>query len=239
MGIFLPDMRSRNVTDREAMDLPGADLDTLHRTIRQFRLINMLFSASRRLLREHFFKIMERDKQRHYSMLDLGAGGCDIAVWCAREARRRKLSLRITALDNDSRILPVALQAIRPYPEISFHVGTALELGNMDMFDFCFSNHVLHHLTLEEIILLLQQALSHTRLALVMNDLRRSRWSYLACSLLFPLLRRNSFICDDGKLSIRRGFTSAELTELLCTAFADNQLRVLEVFPARVVIVSH
>lgn len=235
---FFPDMRVRNVIDSEKMDLPEADLDTLHRTIRQFRLINMLFSASRRLLREHVFSIMERDRQRQYTLLDVGAGGCDIAVWGACEARKRNLSLRITALDNDARISPVALQEIQPYPEITFQIGNALDLGNMEKFDFIFSNHFLHHLRWDEISLFLQQALAHTRLALVMNDLKRCRWSYLASSLLLPLLGRNSFICCDGKLSIRRGFTSSELAQLLDSEVSANQFRVKEVFPARVVITS-
>ena len=52
---FFPDMRLRNTTDKEIMDRADADPDRLHRTIRQFQWINPLFSASRTLLREHFF----------------------------------------------------------------------------------------------------------------------------------------------------------------------------------------
>ncbi|OGT96174.1 MAG: hypothetical protein A2X80_00865 [Geobacteraceae bacterium GWB2_52_12] len=238
MRNFLPDLRERNLTDKEDMDLPEADVETLHRTIRQFRLINMLFSGSRRLLHTHVFNVMERDRHRHYTMLDVGAGGCDIAVWVAREARRRKISLHITALDNDARILPVAEQAIRSYPEIYFKIGDALNSDNLDIYDFIFSNHFLHHLKWNEIKLFLQHALSHTRVGLVMNDLKRTTWSYLGCSMLLPFFGYKSFICRDGRLSIRRGFTFQEITSLLNSSFNGEPLQVIEIFPSRIAIVT-
>ena len=238
MRNLLPDLRERNLTDKEDMDLPEADLETLHRTIRQFRLINILFSGSRRLLRTRVFNIMERDRQRHYTMLDVGAGGCDIAVWAAREARRRKLSLHITALDNDARIMPVAEKAIRSYPEISFKIGDALNSNNLDIYDFIFSNHFLHHLKWNEIKMFLQQALSHTRLGLVMNDLKRTTRSYLGCTMLLPFFGYKSFVCRDGRLSIRRGFTLEEITNLLNSSFNGEPLQAIEIFPSRIAIVT-
>ncbi|MBT1072363.1 methyltransferase domain-containing protein [Pelotalea chapellei] len=237
MGI-IPDLRERNLTDKEDMDLAEANVATLLRTVRRFRLINMLFSASRKILRDHVFSIMERDRQRHYTLLDVGAGGCDIAVWCVQEARQRNLRLKVTALDNDLRILPVAQQAVRTYPEITLQVGNALELEKLGMFDFIFSNHFLHHLGWDEIKLLLMQALTHTRLALVMNDLRRTHWSYLGCSLLLPFFSHGSFAFKDGRLSIRRGFTASELIDLMDSSFPEVRYIVKEVFPARIVIVS-
>jgi len=146
LDYLFPEMRFRNTTDKERMDRADADPDRLRRTIRQFRWINLLFSASRALLREHFFSAMIRDPARKYTLLDVGAGGCDIAIWAAREARKRGLKLDITALDNDPRILPVAYRAVRDYPEIRILEGNALDPGQRDSFDFIYSNHFLHHL---------------------------------------------------------------------------------------------
>jgi 2-polyprenyl-3-methyl-5-hydroxy-6-metoxy-1,4-benzoquinol methylase len=236
---FFPDMRLRNTTDKERMERAGADLDQLHRTIRQFHWINFLFSASRSLMRKHFFPMMDQVPTRSYTLLDVGAGGCDNAVWAAREARNRGLKLNITALDNDPRILPIAYRAIRDYPEIRIFEGNALDLSKLGSFDFIFSNHLLHHLDWDEINIFLQQILARTRLAFVMNDLKRSRWAYLGCTVFLGLWTRRSFAFHDGRLSIRRGFLPVELLDFTTRNFPNARIHVVETSPARVVLFGH
>jgi 2-polyprenyl-3-methyl-5-hydroxy-6-metoxy-1,4-benzoquinol methylase len=238
-AFFFPDMRLRNATDKEKMDRADADLNRLRRTIRQFRWINVLFSASRGLLRQHFFPVMAQDPNRVYTLLDVGAGGCDIALWAAREARNRGLKLNITALDNDPRILPVARRAVRDCPEIRILEGNALDFSELGSFDFIFSNHFLHHLDWDEIGIFLKQVLARTRLGFVMNDLKRSRWAYLGCTVFLGLCARRSFAFHDGRLSIRRAFLPGELRDFAARNFPNARIRVVEKFPARVVLTGH
>jgi len=237
LDFFFPDMRRRNTADKEKLELADLDADRLQRTIRQFKLINNLFSASSRLVREHFFTIMEQDPQRIYSLLDVGAGGCDIAIRTAREARKRGLRLNITALDRDTRILPFAYQAIRDYPEIHIVEGNALDLNCLGSFDFVFSNHLLHHLAWDEISLFLESIIARTRLAFVMNDLKRSNWAYLGFTIFSGLLPLRSYHFHDGRLSIRRGFLPEELRGFIDSRFPDRAIQVVETCPARVVLV--
>lgn len=237
LDFFFPDMRRRNTTDKEKLELTVLDANCLQRTIRQFKLINALFSASSRLVNEHFFTIMERDPQRIYSFLDVGAGGCDIAIRTAREARKRGLRLNITALDRDTRILPFAYQAIRDYPEIRIVEGDALDLKRLGSFDFVFSNHLLHHLAWEDITLFLESIIARTRLAFVMNDLKRSNWAYLGFTIFSGLLPLRSYHFHDGRLSIQRGFLPEELRSFIGSTFPDKVIQVVETYPARVVLV--
>jgi len=236
---FFPDMRLRNTTDKETMERADADLDQLHRTIRQFRLINFLFSASRSLMRKHFFPLMDQFPTRSYTLLDVGAGGCDIAVWAAREARNRGLKLNITALDNDPRILPIAYRAARDYPEIHLFEGNALDFSELGSFDFIFSNHLLHHLDWDDIKIFLSKVLARTRIAFVMNDLKRSRFAYLGCTVLLGLGTRGSFAYPDGRLSIRRGFLARELRDFTTRNFPNARIQIAETSPARIVLFGH
>lgn len=236
LDYFFPDMQSRNMSDKEKLELGEVDANRLQRTIRQFKLINDLFSASSRLVREHFFTIMEQDPERNYTLLDVGSGGCDIAVRIAREARKRGLKLEITALDNDERIIPMANQAIRDYPEIHIVRGNALDLSGFGPFDFIFSNHLLHHLAWGEIRIFLEQIIPRTRLAFVINDLKRSNWAYLGFTIFSTLMTRRSFHYYDGRLSIRRAFLPEELRDFLLSNFPDTPLQVVETYPARVVL---
>jgi 2-polyprenyl-3-methyl-5-hydroxy-6-metoxy-1,4-benzoquinol methylase len=237
LDYFFPDMRLRNTSDREKLELADVDENRFQRTIRQFELINCLFSASSRLVREHFFSRMERDPDRMYTLLDVGAGGCDIAIRTVREARRRGLKLSITALDSDRRILPIASHAIRDYPEIRIVEGNALELSRLGPFDFVFSNHLLHHLAWDDIRIFLQSIIAQTRLAFVMNDLKRSNWAYLGFTIFSGLVTRRSYHFYDGRLSIRRAFLPEELRSFLRSNFPDKAIQVMETYPARVVLV--
>ncbi|MFA7403794.1 MAG: methyltransferase domain-containing protein [Pelobacteraceae bacterium] len=237
LDYFFPDMRVRNITENEKLEQPDADMRQLRRTIRQFKLINMLFSASSRLLRSHFFTVMEQDRDRNYTLLDVGAGGCDIALWAAREARRRGLHLNITALDNDKRILPIAHHAIRDYPEICIAEGNALELGGLGTFDFVFSNHLLHHLSWDDMAIFLESIIARTRFAFVMNDLKRSHWAYLGFTIFSGVCTPRSFHYNDGRLSIRRGFLPEELRDFIKSYYPTKAIDVVETYPARVVLV--
>ena len=233
---YFPDLRKRNTSDKEQLELADVDLHRLGRTIRQFKIINYLLSGSRRLVREHFFKIMSQDPEREYTLLDVGAGGCDIAIWVACEARRRGLKIRITALDNDRNSLPVAYQAIRDYPEISIVEGDARELNRMGTFDFIFSNHFLHHLDWDEIRAFLDSILPRTRITFLMNDLKRSPWAYLGFTIFSGLLTRGSYHFNDGRLSIKRAFMPEEFRSFLQKNFPDHTIKVIETYPARLVL---
>jgi len=237
LGYFFPDMRLRNTSDKEKLELADVDVHRFRRTIRQFKLINSLFSASNRLVREHFFSIMEQDPDRSYTLLDVGAGGCDIAIRAAREARQRGLKLNITALDNDKRILTIAYQAIRDYPEIRIVEGNALDLNRLGSFDFVFSSHLLHHLAWDDIKIFLDSIIAQTRLACVMNDLKRSNWAYLGFTIFSGLLTHRSYHFYDGRLSIRRGFLAEELREFIRNNFPNRAIHLVETYPSRVVLV--
>ena len=226
LDYFFPDMRLRNTSDKEKLECADADLNRFRRTIRQFKLINYLFSANGRLLRKHFFSIMEQDPDRMYTLLDVGAGGCDIAIRAAREARQRGLKLSITALDNDKRTLPIASQAIRDYPEIRFVEGNALELGRLGSFDFVFSSHLLHHLAWDDIRIFLDSVIARTRIAFVMNDLKRSNLAYLGFTIFSMLVTHRSYHYFDGRLSIRRAFLPEELRGFLRKNFPNRAIHV-------------
>ena len=198
LDYFFPDLSTRTTSEKEMLELPELDPEQLRRTVQQFRLINSLLSGSQRLMRRHFFPMMAAEPDRSYTMLDVGAGGCDIAIGAATEARRRGLKLSITALDNDRRTLALARRAIRDYPEIRLVEGNALELRGLGPFDFVFSNHLLHHLEWGEIKLFLEQVVARTRLCLLMNDLKRSHWAYLGFTIFSALLTRRNIGLDFG-----------------------------------------
>ncbi len=232
---FLNSMHAR-CTVPELMDLDSCDPALLDTTVRQFAFLNRLFSASRRLIARHVLRTMKARRLAHYTLLDLGAGGCDIDVWLIRKARKSGLPLSITAIDHDERVLSVARDATRDYPEITVLKSDVRNMAGLGNFDFIFCNHLLHHLSWDEIGRVLQSVERQADIGFLLNDLRRSRWAYIGFSVFTALFLSPSLAFVDGRLSIRKGFKRNELRDCLDTHVPGTPVRILRAFPARLAL---
>ena len=218
--------------EEELMDRHDADPKRLKKTIEQFDLLNRLFSAALPLFRRQILPMMLEDPQRVWTVLDFGAGGCDIDRAIVRLCRKKGLKVKITALDLDPRVLPWAQDLCRDYPEIEPITGSVFDLANLGDFDFIVSNHTLHHFTYPQVRRTVELCLAHARRGFLLNDLRRSFWAYVGYTIFTGLFVRGSLAFYDGRLSIRRGFTVKELEEEL--AGLRRPIRIGRALPARI-----
>lgn len=223
--------------ERELMDDPDADEELLLETVRQFGPINRLLSRSRSLIRRHILADVERRGLTSFTVLDLGAGGCDIAEWLVGAATRRGKAARVLCLDSDPRIVAYARRRVGTNPHLQVLEAPAEALSRLGPVDYIFANHFLHHLDDREIMRLLPLIREQARYGFVLNDLRRSRLSYLGYTVLSGIFFRGSFAFYDGRLSIRRGFLRGELEELLRRAGMLRESEVNSLFPGRLAVV--
>jgi len=236
--------------ESELMDFPDADETLLLATVRQFRTINRLVSRSRSLIRRFILRDAHRRGLSHITVLDVGAGGCDIGVWITGAARRYGIEAHVICLDQDPRIIAYARECTAEIPNIAVVEGSAAELDQLGPVDYIFANHFLHHLPDEAIVELLPLLARTARYGYVLNDLRRSRMSYIGYSLLAGLFFRGSFAYYDGRLSIRRGFTKSELQHIVgaagqgavprahAHAHAHAHAQVISLPPGRLAVVA-
>jgi len=217
----------------ELMDLPDSDPGRLERTLRQLAWINRFLTGARRLLARTILEDARRQRPP-YTLLDVGAGGCDLALWLAG----RQPGLRITCLDHDPRAVAYARRRCAGVPAIEVRLGAAGELERLESFDYVFANHFLHHLDDERIAPTVAAMLGRARRLLVITDLLRSHRSYAWFSLFAGVFLHGSFAAADGRLSIRRGFLPEELAGLLAGAAPAGCLEVRRERPARVVVVG-
>jgi 2-polyprenyl-3-methyl-5-hydroxy-6-metoxy-1,4-benzoquinol methylase len=209
-----PDLSSRR-HEAELMDDPCSDPEGLRRTLRQFPLLNHLVSRSRYLLNRYVLADIRRRGVKTVRMLDVGAGGGDIARYLVRAAKGvAGAVVHVDCCEADPRVAAYARRACVGYPTISILERSVFDLSGAP-YDYVFSNHFLHHLSdteLAEFLAVSRRLCSGT---LLCNDLERSRLSYTAYRAAAPLLLRRSFAAYDGALSIRRGFLRHELEEVL------------------------
>jgi 2-polyprenyl-3-methyl-5-hydroxy-6-metoxy-1,4-benzoquinol methylase len=237
LDYFFPDLRTRSEL-KEIMDSDSVDLKKLLKTVRQFAILNFLFTSSRRLIRENIFKVMKNAPEVEYTLLDLGAGGCDIDRWAIRKARRSGLKLCVTAIDRDERIMPQVRRSLENYPEIRIVQGSVFDLNVNDKYDFIFSNHFLHHLEWDEIEKIIRYAVTAAKIGFLFNDIRRTMSAFIFYTIFTALFLHGSLAYYDGRISIRRGFLKDELVKLLRkkSFYQQNNVKIefSETFPSRI-----
>ncbi|MCI0546784.1 MAG: methyltransferase domain-containing protein [Candidatus Rokubacteria bacterium] len=194
-------------------EVPSAER---RRTLGDVSRLNALF-LGRRCTLIHVKRLLARfPGERTATVLDVGTGAADIPRALARWARRARRRLRIVALDRDHDTLDrVARKTVAGYPEISLVRGDALALPIAPRgVDIVISAMTLHHLEPDAAVGYFRAMAAATRVGFVVNDLARSRRAYLLVWLVTRVLARSPISRHDGPLSVRRSYTTTEVTEL-------------------------
>ncbi|MFK3678757.1 methyltransferase domain-containing protein [Microbacterium sp. NPDC090218] len=203
---------------RELMDDPHADARMLARTYGRFGLVNALVSRPGTIYRRDIRPRAARVERLR--ILDVGAGGGDLCRLLAGRLRRDGLQAEITALDADERAIRWA-SAHDGGAGIRYRCALTTDLvAEGDTYDVVLSNHVLHHLDDAELQVVLSDSV---RLAgpgglASHHDIARSRTAHaLFAAATWPIsgtLLADSFIREDGLISIRRSYTVPELADI-------------------------
>ena len=216
-------LEKRAPTLRERMDDPACNLTKLHNTYTHFHTVNRFVAGWRRVY-THFLRPHLTGQPA--TLLDVGCGGGDVARRLAGWAQRDGVELHITAIDPDERALAYARS--RPHPNITFHQAHSADLVKAgERYDVVVSNHLLHHLGNAEVNALCRDSQQLAKRLVIHNDIRRSDLAYAGFTLT-KLFFHNSFITEDGLLSIRRSFVPEELE-----AVTPEGWQVERLFPYR------
>lgn len=229
------DLFVRAVAVRELMDDPHADERMLERTYERFGLINAVVSRWRSVYRRDI-RPRAQHSQRPIRLLDVGAGGGDVSRAIAAWAKRDSLDVQVTALDADARAIGWARgRGGAQADEVEYRCAYTAELADAgERFDVVISNHLLHHLTGDELPALLSDCvrLVHGDGLVLHRDIERSRFAYAAFAVgTWPFAKNllaDSFIRADGLTSIRRAYTASELASVVPAGW-----QIRRAFPAR------
>ena len=237
------------------MDDPDSDRSRLLATLAQFRLTNRLFSRYRTLLTRYLIRDMklltreepassrgaQRGSGRPFTVLEIGAGGCDVAIWLAGACRRHGLQVHITCIDNDSRIARYALRRILASgvsDRIEFLQLSAFDVDQLPDYDYVICRNTLHHFTEDQTCTLLRLMEKKAARRYSASDLARSPAAWIAFWVFSSIFLHGSFARYDGLLSLARAFVLTELHALVPAGGKRTQPRVRRLFPALLHVVG-
>ena len=206
----------------EEMDRPDCDPVLLRRTYAQFPLVNRVVAGWRSNYLECIRPLLVQ--RARAKILDVGCGGGDIAANLARWALADGFEVSMHGIDPDPRAIGYARQALHrsklPAGALEFRETTSTRLAAAgEQYDLVLSNHLLHHLSPDE----LQQLQEDTEQLCtglgVHSDIRRSPMALGLFGLATLPLAGSSLIRRDGLTSIRRSYVPEELEQLFRTGW--------------------
>ncbi|MBD7957520.1 methyltransferase domain-containing protein [Microbacterium sp. Sa4CUA7] len=203
----------RDTALREIMDDPHCDPERLDATLRRFGAVNRLVSGwghvYRRRLRPHLAAL-----GRPARVLDLGSGGGDVVARLAALAHRDGLRVEWLGADPDPRALAAAERLATA--NVRFRCAdSATLLAEGETFDAVVSNHVLHHLTHDELQRFTAESLALSTGPVLHGDIARDRVAYGLYAVGITPLAPGTFLRTDGLRSIRRSYRADELQRAL------------------------
>jgi 2-polyprenyl-3-methyl-5-hydroxy-6-metoxy-1,4-benzoquinol methylase len=209
---FLSSLRRRQRVD-EMMDDPNLDPAEHRRALAGLARLNR-FSGSVSVLWKPLAEFARR-QGRTIRVLDVATGSGDVPIGLSRRARDAGLPLAIEGCDiSDTALATAKLAAAEAAVDVKFFhhdaVRDPLPLG----FDVVTCSLFLHHLSSDDALSLVRRMAEAARSLVLINDLSRSRFNYLAVGLACHVLSRSPVVRFDGPASVRSAFSPAEAKEL-------------------------
>lgn len=198
----------------EALDLSDCPADVARATLGDIAVSNTLFGGRgaawfglRRLLAADV-------PGRSLTLLDIGAGSCDIARDLARRAARRGIAITPVGLDFHA----TAASLCRACGAHAVIADASAVPFRPRAVDFVLASQFLHHFARASVVELLRSFSRLARVGVVIAELRRTPLAATGIRLAGRLLGFHPVTLHDAALSVRRGFTAAELAALLAEA---------------------
>ena len=156
---------------------------------------------------------------RPLRVLDVATGFGDVPLGLWKKAKAAGVPLEVAGCD----ISPTAIEAAKQNaPGIHFFVHDAIRDPLPTGFDVVTCSLFLHHLDNDSAIILLKRMAEAARSRVLVNDLARSRFNFLAVWVACRILSRSRVVRFDGPASVRSAYSPAEALALAERAGLKN-----------------
>jgi len=216
----------------ELMDDPGLDPLEHRLALQGLARINR-FSGSAEVLWRPLARFARGRPGQIIRLLDVATGSGDVPIGLWRRAKADGIPLVAAGCDISAiAVKTAASQAAEAGAPADFFVHDALREPLPTGYDIVTCSLFLHHLANEEAVSLLRRMAEAAGSLVLVNDLSRSRFSYLAVWLACRTLSRSRVVRYDGPASVRSAFSPREALALAQEA-GLAAARVESRFPCR------
>jgi len=198
----------------ELMDEPDLDPRAHRAALRGLERINF-WSDSAHPLWKPIRRLARESSGRPLRLLDVATGAGDIPLRLWRRAQRAGVPLEVAGCD----VSPVSVEFARKRAEerrvpATFFTANVCRDELLADYDIITCSLFLHHLDVEQAVLLLRGLARAARRLVLVNDLNRSRAGYLLAWMGTRLLSLSHVVHTDGPRSVEGAYTIPEAQAL-------------------------
>lgn len=199
----------------EAMDdflMEGA---VLQDALDKIAKINQLLGGNKLTIQGIEILLKGKDKYKEIIIIDIGCGNGDMLRSIANYGLMNNFKFKLIGIDANNFTINHAKKLSLHYPNISYHTEDIFDNSALNhKYDIALCTLTLHHFKDEEILELLSHWQKRATIGLIINDLERSKIAYRLFQALCFVFNLNKMSCEDGLISILRGFKKEELIDI-------------------------
>jgi len=204
-------------SENELMDDANLDTHLLQEIYADINKVNKVLNGFSLSLKA-MARIIEENPRNSYTILDMGCGDGAMLRNVAYYFKSKSFELNLIGIDLNAKSIQLAKENSKEYPNILFFEQDILALeANELQCDILLCTLTMHHFDSKAIPTFLNQFANLSRLAVVINDLQRSKVSYYLYKLFSLIFMKTKIAKHDGSVSIKRAFTKSDLI-----AFSKN-----------------
>lgn len=193
------------------MDDPLVESSVLREVLKDINRSNAMLNGNGITLRA-LNKLIHAHPKEQYTIVDMGCGDGTMLKEVAVFFRKRKINVKLIGVDLNEKSIQIAKEKTKDFPEIQFLQQDILKLDAADLnCDIMICTLTMHHFKDDEIPVFLQKFTQLARIAVVINDLQRSRMAYYLFKCFSIIFIKTKIAKNDGLVSIKSGFLKKEL----------------------------
>lgn len=203
---------------KELLDSEAIPAKDLYQNLKELDVINAVLGGYR-ITFSSLKKIIQ--KQRAYTLVDIGSGGGDTLKRIFKWNKTQKFSLNLVGVDLKQICIDYALEN-KPNPALKYICDDYKNIYNhLPKIDIIHACLFCHHLSDVEIIELIKFAQSNNS-TLIINDLERNAFAYYSIKILTQIFSKSYLVKNDAPLSVLRGFRHSEWKDLIQKSGVTN-----------------
>ncbi|MFT5890131.1 MAG: ubiquinone/menaquinone biosynthesis C-methylase UbiE [Dokdonia sp.] len=199
-------------TDPELMDDPEISQIDLKDALTDISKVNKLLGGNRITIKaiERLFK--ENPSKKEWTIVDVGCGDGEILRLIADSFNSKNLQIHLVGFDLSAQSIAMGRELSSTYQNIDLKVKDILTIDNESFdCDILICTLTLHHFRDQEILVFMKQFVALAQVAVVINDLQRSKIAYQLFRLFSRIFIKSHVAKNDGLISIASGFKKHEL----------------------------
>lgn len=200
----------------EIMDDLECSGEVVYQTLRELEFINKWLGGNRVTLGGLDHLISKKEFAHKLTIADFGCGSGEMLKLVYKKLKGYPADLKLHGIDANPHIISYAEKNCETINAISFKTANIFDASfKQEKYDIIIATLFLHHFTNNQLIEIFRALKKQARIGIVINDLHRHDLAYYSIKFLTGLFSKSAMVKYDAPLSVLRGFTRNELTDIL------------------------